>query len=271
LALGDEGHPSAFVKVFRDATPLRFRLDWLENELDEVNAQQRDRDAFLATVAHELRNPLQPIAMAIKLLTHPSDKSRHEHALKVLDRQLSFMQHLIEDLVDMTRVKHAKMAIEYELVELQQLVREAVESCRESAEHNGLILDCVLPPVPVLIEVDPARITQVLVNLLNNAIKFTPRGGKVAVWATVDDGQLIVKVQDTGQGIAADLQPKIFQMFTQANRATTGRGKGLGIGLALVKELVSLHQGSVELRSEGVGKGSEFFIRLPIAAPKGRR
>lgn len=261
------GESYGCVKLFRDATPLRLKMDWLENELQRMRKERNDRDAFLATIAHELRNPLQPMHLATQLLTHPSEETRHEQALKILARQLGFLERLVEDLVDLVRMGRSQLRVDYAKVELQRLVQDAVDSCREQAAAKAVALTCVMPPVPIPVEVDPARITQVIVNLVNNAIKFTPSGGKVAVWASADEAQLIVKVQDNGCGIAPRLQPKIFDMFTQADGADTHRGQGLGIGLALVKEIVSLHRGTVEVRSEGLGRGSEFFIRLPLARP----
>jgi len=267
ILLNAERGASSCVKLFRDATPLRLRMDWLENEVQRLRKERNDRDAFLATLAHELRNPLQPMTVATRLLTHPSEELRHEQALKILKRQLGFMERLVEDLIDLARVGQAKLGIDYGGIELQRLVQEAVESCREQAAEKGVALTCVVPPVPIPVEVDAGRITQVIVNLVGNAIKFTPRGGKVAVWASADESLFIVKVQDNGRGIPPHLQSRIFDMFTQADGAGSGRGQGLGIGLALVKEIVSRHRGTVEVRSEGVGRGSEFFIRIPLARP----
>lgn len=266
--LAVDGEQEIFAKVFRDATPLKLRTDWLENELQRMHDERSDHDTFVATIAHELRNPLQPMSAATQLLTHPSEERRHEQALKILTRQLGFMERLIEDLLDLTRAGKSKLRVDYAAVELQGLVQEAVESCRDQAAAKRISLGCVVPPVPILVEVDAARINQVIVNLLNNAIKFTPNDGQVGVWASADESQFIVKVQDTGRGIPAHLQPKIFHMFTQADGASTGRGQGLGIGLALVKEIVSLHRGTVEVRSEGNGRGSEFFIRVPLLRSK---
>lgn len=175
------------------------------------------------------------------------------------------MGRLVEDLVDMVRAGQGKMNLAYERVQLQTLLQEAVAGVREAAVTKGIALLTVFPPMPVTVEVDPGRFTQVIVNLLNNAIKFTPAGGNVSVWANLDQRHFMVKVQDSGVGIGPELQPRIFETFTQFEGAATGRGQGLGIGLALVKHIVSLHGGSVEVRSEGAGKGSEFMVHLPLA------
>lgn len=270
LALRTADQLCGYGKVFRDATPLKLRMDALDNELQRMRQQRKDRDAFFATIAHELRNPLQPMAVATTLLTHPSEAVRHDQALKILKRQLGFMERLIEDLIDLARMAESKLHISYERVELQRLVQDAVDSCSGQAAARPVTLTCVVPPAPLHVEVDAARMTQVIVNLVTNAIKFTPSGGRVAVWASADEAQFVVKVQDTGRGIAPHLQHRIFDLFTQADGSDTGRGKGLGVGLALVKDIVSLHRGTVEVRSEGVGKGSEFFVRVPLARPVDR-
>lgn len=267
LPLGDDAAPRGFAKLFRDATHLRLRLDALEDEVRQLKKEQRDKNLFLATIAHELRNPLQPLTTATALLSQPTDPVLRERATKILQRQIRLVEHLVEDLVDMTRVAHGTMRIAYENVALQPLLEEALESCRAAAEHKQIALVCVLPPMLVTVEIDPARITQVVTNLLNNAVKFTPPGGQVALQVNLDEACFIVKIKDSGKGIGPALQPRIFDMFTQAETADTGRGKGLGIGLALVKEIVSLHGGSVEVKSEGADKGSEFFVRVPLMRP----
>jgi two-component system CheB/CheR fusion protein len=267
MPLGDAAAPRGFAKLFRDATHLRLRLDALEDEVRKLKKEQQDKNLFLATIAHELRNPLQPLTTATALLSQPTDPVLRERATKILQRQIRLMEHLVEDLIDMTRVTHGTMRIAYESVLLQPLLEEALESCRAAAERKQIALVCVLPPVPVQVQVDPARITQVVTNLLNNAVKFTPPGGHVALQANLDEACFIVKIKDSGKGIGPALQPRIFDMFTQAEGAESGRGKGLGIGLALVKEIVSLHGGSVEVKSEGADQGSEFFVRVPLAKP----
>jgi two-component system CheB/CheR fusion protein len=264
---GDGDRPAGFAKLFRDATHLRQRTDLLDGEARQLRKDRNDRNVLLATIAHELRNPLQPMAMAAALLAQPSDGPLHEQALKIIDRQIGFMNRLVEDLIDMTRMTEGLMRIVHHRVALQPLLREALDACRHAAQEKRIDLVEALPPVPLIVEVDAGRMHQVLTNLLGNAIKFTPEGGRVALFATADHTHFTIKVQDTGQGIGADLQPRIFDMFTQARAGDTGRGQGLGIGLALVREIVSLHQGSVEVRSEGAGQGSEFFVRMPLVRP----
>lgn len=269
MLLVNEGRPHGFAKIFRDATHLKLRMDWLENEGRSLRRERGDREVFLATIAHELRNPLQPMNTATQLLTHPSGQARQDQAVRIIQRQLGFIERLVEDLIDMTRVSQGKMNMAYRTVQLQRLLQEGIESLRDAAATRNIALTSVLPDVPIDVEVDPGRLHQVIVNLLNNAVKFTPADGKVTVLANADESHFMVKVQDTGQGIAPALQSSIFEMFTQAEPADTRRGQGLGIGLALVKQIVSLHHGSVEVRSEGVGKGSEFLVRIPLTRPGG--
>ena len=159
------------------------------------------------------------------------------------------------------------MSIGYELVEYQALLNDAVESCATAAQFKDIAIHRSFPSLPIEIEVDACRIQQVFVNLLNNAVKFTPQGGDVWLTATVDQTHFICYMKDSGKGIEPELLPKIFDVFTQAESGRADRGAGLGIGLALVKEIVSLHQGTVEVRSEGAGKGSEFTVRIPLRRP----
>ncbi|WP_431104092.1 ATP-binding protein [Roseateles noduli] len=256
-----------YAKLFRDATHLQLRTLRLENEAQRLAGERRAQDLFLATIAHELRNPLHPMRLATRLLSPPAEPSRQAQAVEILVRQLALMDRLVEDLIDMTRAGQGKMTLVYERVDLQRLLQDTIDASRAIAESGGVALIGLLPPMPVVVEVDPGRFQQVVMNLLNNAIKFTPRDGQVSVLLNVDQSHLVLKVQDTGRGIGPELQPRIFDMFTQADGATTHRGDGLGIGLALVKEIVSLHHGTVEAKSEGVGQGSEFLVRMPLEKP----
>lgn len=267
LPMHDGERFHGFAKLFRDATHLQLRTLRLENEAQRLTGERQEHDVFLATIAHELRNPLHPMRLATRLLSTPTEPVRQDQAVKILTRQLALMDRLVEDLIDMTRAGQGKMTLVYERVDLQRLLQDTIDASRAVAESGGVALIGVLPPMPVVVEVDPGRFQQVVMNLLNNAIKFTPRDGQVSVLLNVDQSHLVLKVQDTGRGIGPELQPRIFDMFTQADGATTHRGDGLGIGLALVKEIVSLHHGTVEAKSEGVGQGSEFLVRMPLEKP----
>jgi two-component system CheB/CheR fusion protein len=273
LPLHREGERvTGFVKIFRDATHLRVRTRYLENELRASSVRETERDVFLGTIAHEMRNPLSPLKTAVQLMRMQArDAAAMDRPLQVMERQLGLLERLVEDLVDVARVNTGKMSIAYERVEYQALLDDAVESCATTAQFKGIAIHRSFPPLPIEIEVDARRIQQVFVNMLNNAIKFTPQGGSIWLTATVDQTHFICYMKDSGKGIDPALLPKIFDVFTQAEGGRADRGAGLGIGLALVKEIVSLHQGTVEVRSEGVGKGSEFTVRIPLHWPTQER
>lgn len=265
-----QGQVIGFVKIFRDATHLRSRMKYLENVLQESRTQQDDVNVFIGTIAHEMRNPLAPLKTALELMKRlPQENPRHAHPLTVMDRQVGFLERLVEDLIDLTRVKAGKMSIVYAEVELQKLLGEALDSCREGAAAKGIHLQQVMPSIPVYVEADTVRLLQVVLNLLNNAIKYTQAGGTIWLTATIDQTHFFCYVKDNGRGISPELLPKIFEIFTQAGNPSATRGAGLGIGLAVVKEIVALHQGTVEVRSEGSGKGSEFIVRIPLRRPSG--
>jgi PAS domain S-box-containing protein len=263
-----DGTPTGFIKIFRDATHLHARTKYLENVIQECEARLREKDLFIGTIVHEMRNPLSPLKIAIELLKRFSNDSvRQAQPINVMKRQISFLEKLIEDLVDLTRISTGKMSISYEQVILQEIVFEAIQTCGNSAEEKGIKLHYIMPPVPIEVEVDSQRLLQVILNLLNNAIKYTSSGGEIWMSFTVDHLRFILSVKDNGQGIGPDLLPKIFDILTQANGPETKRGSGLGIGLAVVKDIVARHQGNVEVRSDGINKGSEFIVRIPLRRP----
>lgn len=267
LAIQGDAGVRGYIKSFKDATPLRSRMKALENEVQQAARSTAERQFFLASTAHELRNPLAPLKSVAKLLANRDTLGQQGPLLRILDRQLGFLERLVEDLVDLARVETGKLHLQYQTVELQQMLGLALESCRDKGISAGVHLNALLPEVPIQVEVDPDRMHQVMVNLLNNAIKFTPAGGAVVLLVNIDSTHFYAQVRDTGKGIGPDLLPRIFDMFTQAEGAGSHRGEGLGVGLALVKQIVALHQGSVEVRSEGEGKGSEFMVRIPLHPP----
>ena len=271
LALRDPvGRHSGFVKIFRDSTNLRARIKYLENVAQECDVRMKEKDVFTGMVAHEMRNPLSPLKTSIELLKRlPADSARLASPISVMSRQVVFLEKLIEDLIDVTRVQTGKMSISYETVILQEVLFEALHHCSEAAEAKGLRVHHVMPPVAIYVEADPQRLMQVTLNLLNNSIKYTSSGGDIWLVATVDQTHFICSIKDNGQGISPDLLPKIFDILTQASNPDAGRGAGLGLGLAVVKEIVSQHQGNVEVRSDGPDKGSEFIIRIPVRRSRG--
>ncbi|MEW5918262.1 MAG: ATP-binding protein [Gemmatimonadota bacterium] len=233
----------------------------------ELKEGDRRKDEFLATLAHELRNPLAPIRNSLHIMRlAPNDSAAAEQARATMDRQLGQMVRLIDDLLDVSRITRGKLELRKERVELATVVGSAVDMTRPLIESCGHRLTIALPPQPVLLDADPMRLAQIFANLLNNAAKYMDRGGRIWVTAIPSDGEIAVSVRDAGIGIPATALPTLFDMFTQVESGSARSQGGLGIGLTLVKRLVDLHGGSVEARSAGLGKGSEFVVRLPATA-----
>jgi signal transduction histidine kinase len=240
-----------------------------QEELRRAAADLRDADRrkneFLATLAHELRNPLAPIRNSLEVMKRArGDADLREQACSTMERQLGQMVRLIDDLLDVSRITRNKLDLRRERVELASVIRHAVEACGPLAEGADHQLTVVLPPEPIFLNADPVRLTQVFVNLLGNACKFTERGGRVRLAAERLGIDVVVSIQDTGVGIPPDMLPQVFDMFTQVDRTLERSQGGLGIGLTLVKRLVELHDGTVSAYSEGQGRGSELVVRLPI-------
>jgi PAS domain S-box-containing protein len=229
------------------------------------------KDEFLAMLAHELRNPLAPISAAAQLLNRgPLDPDRVARTSTIIGRQVAHMTGLIDDLLDVSRVTRGLVVLARDEVDLKRVVADALEQVRPLIEARRHQFAVHLGPDPALVEGDYKRLVQVLANLLNNAAKYTPEGGKLMVWLGVTDDQVALSVSDTGIGITRDLLPKVFDLFSQAKRTPDRAQGGLGLGLALVKSLVELHGGSVAVSSEGRDAGSAFTVRLPRLRQRGR-
>jgi signal transduction histidine kinase/ActR/RegA family two-component response regulator len=238
----------------------------------------RRKDEFLAMLAHELRNPLAPIRNAVQIFrAHGLPVPELQWATEVIDRQVHQMTRLVDDLLDVSRITRGKIDLRKELVNLGTIVNGAVEASRPFIEKWGHELTVTIPPQPIRLEADPTRLAQVLMNLLNNAAKYTDQGGRIWLTAELEPprssrspgggrGAVLIRVRDNGIGIPAEMQPRIFDLFTQVDRSVERSEGGLGIGLTLVQRLVELHGGSVEAHSDGPGQGSEFIVRLPVAA-----
>jgi PAS domain S-box-containing protein len=269
IALRDaSGAVAGFGKILRDRTDVRGQIETLENRAAALLQADERKNLFLATLAHELRNPLAPLANAVYLLrqVRPGDPDL-AYPVKLIERQVEFLRRLVDDLLDVTRIGRGKLQLQLGPVHLQEALRRAAEACRPASEERRHRLELLLPGVPITLEGDADRLHQVFVNLLNNAIKYTPEGGRVWLKMTVEGAEAVVRVEDTGVGIAPEMLPRIFEMFTQEASSASWSGGGLGIGLALVRDLVALHGGVVQVRSEGKGKGSEFTVRLPLKQP----
>jgi signal transduction histidine kinase len=227
-------------------------------------ADQR-KDAFLATLAHELRNPLAPIRYATRLLEPGVPAQMADDARKMIDRQLAQMARLLDDLLDVSRVTRGVLEIHREQLDLREIIDTAVASTRPLADAAQQELSVSLPTEPLRVSGDPVRLTQILGNLLHNATKYTPAGGRIVVSAACEDEAVIISVKDNGIGIAADSLQTIFELFLQLEAPGTRSAGGLGIGLALARDLAKLHGGAIEAHSAGPGLGSEFVVRLPRA------
>ncbi len=241
------------------------RLGRVERELRDVD---RRKDDFLATLAHELRNPLGPIRSAVELLCRldPEVPPRQELARQTILRHTGHLVRLVEDLLDVARISRGKITLHEERVEVKTFINSARESVAHIAESRGQALTVAMPERDIWVEGDHVRLTQIVGNLLHNAVKFTPQGGAIALDVEADGRQLLIRVSDNGIGIGVDKLDHVFEMFAQDGFTTDRVQDGLGIGLSLVRTLVEMHHGSVTAFSEGAGKGSRFEVRLPIFA-----
>ncbi len=261
----NSGKLLGFMKVMRDQTERKQLEEELRQYAADVSEADRRKTEFLATLGHELRNPLAPIRTGIEILkTVKDDAETIQDVLSTMERQVQQMVRLIDDLLDISRITQGKMVLRTCRVDLSEVIRSAVEAARPFIDEANHKLTSRLPAQPIYLLADPNRLAQVLSNLLNNSAKYTPDGGRIDLICDREDGEAVVTVRDNGLGIPADMLDKIFEMFTQIERPLEEGYTGLGIGLTLVKRLVEMHGGSVEVLSGGAGKGSEFSVRLPI-------
>ena len=244
-------------------------IDDQKSSEEILKAADVRKNAFLAMLAHELRNPLAALDCGLALLSGAGDEGNRAWALTMAGHQVRLLSHMVDDLLDTSRITRGTFQLRKERVRPAELINRAVDTIRHLAEAQGHRLDVAAPPDLPEMEADPARLEQVVCNLLTNAVKFTPKGGRIELWVGTEGDELVMAVRDTGDGIAPDFLPHVFDSFAQADTSLVrGRG-GLGIGLTLVKAIVELHGGSVEARSGGLDRGSEMVIRLPtIGADK---
>ena len=242
----------------------RFEAEALERQMAQMSEADRRKDEFLAILAHELRNPLQPLQTAVELMEADPETPVPGRVRSIIQRQVHHIGRLVDDLLDVARFQSGKLELRREPLTLASIVNEAVSDARTTAdarEHKIVVKGGTVSPI---VFGDPLRLVQVLGNLLSNAIKYTPPGGRIEVHWGLDAGQSYVRVSDNGRGIPAPLLPRIFDMFVQERTTPDGKG-GLGLGLGLVKRLVELHQGTVHAASEGPDHGATFEVRLPLA------
>ena len=261
------GRPMAFATVSQDVTERKRLADNLRGLAADLSEADRRKNEFLAMLAHELRNPLAPISNAARAIRlGGSDGKALRSASEMLERQVGQMARLVDDLLDMSRITRGRIELRKERVELAPIVDQAVEAIRATYRSMGHELTVTMPPTPVYLYADPTRLTQVVGNLLSNACKFTDKGGHVWLTVALEDEQAVIRVRDTGIGIAAEHLPGLFEMFAQVDTSLERSRDGLGIGLTLVKTLVEMHGGTVVAHSEGLGRGSEFTVRVPVLA-----
>jgi signal transduction histidine kinase len=254
---------AALASAVRSALRARARQYQTRSHLLEREDADRRKDEFLALLAHELRNPLAPIRNAVGLLRRTT--SEHSHIWQMMERQVGHMVRLVDDLMELSRITRGAIDLRKEPIDVCGVLATAVETCRpliDAARHR---LTLALPPEPLLVEADLVRLTQVFVNLLNNAVKYTDPGGEIQLRVAVDEeARAVVTVADSGIGIPSDLLPRVFEMFVQADNSDRRAQSGLGIGLTLARRLVDMHGGTLTAHSAGPGRGSEFTVRLPL-------
>jgi PAS domain S-box-containing protein len=257
--LDDAGNVVGFVAAIQNVSDRRK----IEEELRE---RDRRKDEFLATLAHELRNPLAPMRYALELFRAGGDPADLMRAHGVLDRQLRQLVKLIDDLLDVSRITRGRLEIDTDIIELRQVIAAAVEATPFATDTARQTLTVSLPDDTVHLRGDSMRLAQVFLNLLNNAAKYTPPGGHVELSATAADGEVTITVSDSGVGIPSAMLGRIFDMFVQVDSTREQVQGGLGIGLTLVRQLIELHGGTIEAHSDGENRGSRFIVRLPVAA-----
>jgi len=255
----------------RTRAVLSLIVELAESDVVETTLRRADRrrDEFLATLAHELRNPLAPMRNALEIMRLAGrDSGAAERARELIERQLAQMVRLIDDLLDVSRISLGRLELRRSRVELGSVVAGAVEASRPAIEASGHQLSISLPRDPVFLDGDPARLAQALSGLLGNASRYMEAGGRIRLSAESLDGEVVVRVRDEGVGIAAEMLPHVFSMFTEGSHFGQRSDNGLGIGLMLVRQLLELHGGRISAQSEGPGRGSEFVITLPtVPAP----
>jgi two-component system, chemotaxis family, CheB/CheR fusion protein len=249
-------------KLARDITS---RIQ-IEQALNQAN---QNKDHFLAMLAHELRNPLAPLRNGLQILRLTGGHSPQiDQARDMMDRQVQHLTRLIDDLLDVSRIAHGRIELRKEHFDLAELVKETVDACQPFFEPAHHLVSVIVPPEPLFIEADPVRVAQIIENLLTNAAKYTDRGGRIEVRAEKNGDEACIRVRDSGIGLTPEMLPRIWDMFTQADKLASRSRSGLGLGLTLVRSLAELHGGHVTAHSEGVNQGSEFGVCLPLLLQK---
>jgi signal transduction histidine kinase len=255
-----------FFELYRQRQQIAIQRDELKAHSDALEEADRRKDKFLATLAHELRNPLAPIRHGLDILRKRPDCVEAVEIREMMHRQLVHLVRLIDDLLDVSRVSQGKIQLQKETIQAADVIRSALESSQPLIDSAGHSLTVEAPLEPIWLDADLTRLAQVVGNLLDNAAKYTPEGGRIGLSLRTDGDDAVIAVSDNGLGIPADMQSKVFQLFAQVENHTGRARGGLGIGLALVKQLVAMHNGSVSAESAGIGQGNVFTVRIPLAA-----
>jgi signal transduction histidine kinase/CheY-like chemotaxis protein len=233
----------------------------------QVRETDRRKDEFLASLGHELRNPLAPIRTSMGVLTHMyPDQAPIRKISEVIERQVTHLTRLVDDLLDVARINSGKIELQRDYTTCAAIIGHATELCSGPAAARNIKIDVSLPPTEVVLHADYARVVQIVANILSNAVKFTPVNGYISVRAQVESGALKICIKDTGIGLESDALERIFAMFEQSRPPSGQIASGLGIGLSLSRQFAEMHGGSVHVVSEGLGKGSEFIVSLPVVA-----
>ncbi len=261
----ENGQPIAYSTICRDTTERKHLEDTLRAVAADLSSAYRRQNEFLATLAHELRNPLAPIRTGLEIIRTSMDNRKVvEEVRGMMERQTIQMVRLVDDLLDLSRIQQDKFNLRIARIDLAEVLRNAIESIRPFIDVAKHTLEISLPPEPTFLDADSSRLAQVFSNLLSNAAKYTPNGGVIRVRGEVLQHEVRVSVKDNGLGIPLEMQDRVFEMFTQIDRSVESHYTGLGVGLTLVQKIVKMHGGNVSVHSEGPNKGSEFTVCLPI-------
>jgi signal transduction histidine kinase len=257
---------NVFFDLHQQRRQIERQRDELEAAAQALRRADRHKDSFLAVLAHELRNPVAALSGGLHLLGKDLPPERTGDIRARMDRMLTHLSHLVDDLLDVSRVNQGKISLKTERIQLSQILQSAIEASQHYIDAGGHSFTTNIPDEAIWLDADHTRLAQVVANLLNNAAKYTPEGGAISLSASSGQGMAEIKVSDTGVGIPAEMQSGIFEIFAQVEDHLTKAQGGLGIGLALVRQLVTLHGGTIDVESAGEGKGSTFSVRLPLAA-----
>ena len=258
-----------FVELYRQRWQIAAQRDALEAASLALKEADLRKDEFLAILGHELRNPVAALGAGVHLLKRHVDAGPADAIREQMERQLFHLSRLVEDLLDVARISEGKISLQKEQIDLSTILRSAIEASQPKIDAAGHAFTVELPDEPVMLDVDHTRMAQVVANLLNNAAKYTPRGGNISLCVNSTGDRVEIEVADNGVGIPEEMQSEIFQIFAQVDDHKDRAAGGLGIGLALVRQLVALHGGVISVRSEGKGLGSSFTVSLPLGADQG--